>query len=179
MKARIIKNGHLYNDTENKLFYIKPYEKTQEKIIIPYATLKPSEWGYLYEKYVGQYFEEKGYSIEYVGLTKGFLDGGIDLIARANNKSYFIQCKYQIKNKLSKSKVENILHKAGNTISKMEHSRNDVFALVVPNKDSVFRKIKLTSNSLIAKYEFPVYDYFLSKNDTQSQIKLEILEVLM
>ncbi len=179
MKAKIINNGYLYHDVEKKLFYIKPYEKTQGKIIIPYATLKPYEWGYLYEKYVGQYFEKKGYSIEYVGLTKGFLDGGIDLIARSENKSYFIQCKYQVKNKLSKAKIENILYKAGNTISKMEHSRSDVFALVVPNKDSAFRKIKLTSNSLIAKYEFPMYDYFLSKNDIQNQIKLEILEVIM
>lgn len=128
---------------------------------------------------MGQHFEEKGYSIEYVGLTKGFLDGGIDLIARSEDKSYFIQCKYQMENKLTKAKIENILYKAGNKISKMEYSRHDVFALVVPDKELAFRKTKLKSNSLTTKYEYPMYNYFLSKNNAQNHIRLEILEIPM
>jgi len=179
MNAMIIRSGHLYHDHQNKLFYIETYEKTQENIVIPYATLEPADWGYLYEKYVGQHFEEKGYSIEYVGLTKGFLDGGIDLIARSEDKRSFIQCKYQMKNKLTKTKIENILYKAGNKILKMEYSRHDVFVLVVPDKDKAFRKTKLRSNSLITKYEYPMYNYFLSKNNVQKHIRLEILEIPM
>ena len=179
MIAKIIKSGHLYHDAEKKLFYIEPYDKIQENIIIPYAALEANNWGYLYEKFVGQYFEEKGYSVEYVGLTKGFVDGGIDLIARSKDKRYFIQCKYLMKSKLTKSKIENILYKAGNTISNMDHSRNDTFALVVPDKDLAFSKIKKKNNSLIAKYEYPLYDYFLTKNHTQEQIRLEVLEIPM
>lgn len=179
MKAKIIRSGHLYNDNNKKIFYVEPYDKEQETIIIPYDTLKYTDWGYLYEKYVGQYFEEKGYSVEYLGLEKGFMDGGIDLIARLDSKCYFIQCKYQIKNKLSKSKIENILYKAGNKIYKMKYSRNDVFALVIPNKDLAFTRIKLISNSLTPRYTYPMYDYFLSKNHTQNHIRLEILEIPM
>lgn len=47
-----------------------------------------------FEKYVGKYFEDDGYEVEYRGINLGFLDGGIDLIAKKNNKIFLIQCKY-------------------------------------------------------------------------------------
>lgn len=47
-----------------------------------------------FEKYVGKKYEDNGYEVEYRGLNLGFLDGGIDLIAKKNDKVFLIQCKY-------------------------------------------------------------------------------------
>ena len=179
MLAKILKSGYLRHYPDQEIFQIKPFDDNKNCIDIPYRLLTNSDWGYLYEKHVGQYFENLGYVVDYNGLSKGFLDGGIDLIAKNEQHIYFIQCKYQKKNKLTKSKIENILYKGSNKISKMKHSRSDVFALVIPDKDTAFRKVKTKSNTLIQKYKYPMYDYFLSKNSTQSQIKLEIIEIPM
>ncbi len=46
-----------------------------------------------YEKYVGKFFEEKGYIIKYNGIENGKKDNSIDLIAIKNNEIIFIQCK--------------------------------------------------------------------------------------
>ncbi len=47
-----------------------------------------------FEKYVGKKYEDNGYEVEYRGLNLGFLDGGIDLITKKNDKVFLIQCKY-------------------------------------------------------------------------------------
>lgn len=67
-----------------------------------------------YELYVGQKYISKGYSVEFYGITHGFDDRGIDLIARNKMHTLFIQCKYW-----SQSKVihENAIHQFyGSTI---------------------------------------------------------------
>jgi len=54
-----------------------------------------SKWliGRLYERYVGQLFEEQGYDVDYVGIFKGFEDLGRDLICRNGDEFIVIQCK--------------------------------------------------------------------------------------
>jgi len=54
-----------------------------------------SKWliGRLYERYVGQQYEEKGYDVDYVGIFKGFEDLGRDLICRNGDEFIVIQCK--------------------------------------------------------------------------------------
>ena len=47
-----------------------------------------------FEKYVGKKYEDNGYVVEYRGLNLGFLDEGIDLITKKNDKVFLIQCKY-------------------------------------------------------------------------------------
>jgi len=54
------------------------------------------EWikkGKEYEKFVGKYFENKGYIIKYNGIEKGKKDNSIDIIAIKKEEIIFIQCK--------------------------------------------------------------------------------------
>jgi len=54
-----------------------------------------SKWhiGKIYERYVGYLYEQKGYSVDYVGIAKGFEDLGRDIIAQKGNEFIVIQCK--------------------------------------------------------------------------------------
>jgi len=56
-----------------------------------------------YEIYIGNYYENKGYDVKYLGVERGLQDNGIDLIARKENEVLFIQCKNWHKN--SKYKI--------------------------------------------------------------------------
>lgn len=49
--------------------------------------------GEIYEKYIGQLLENRGYSVEYNGINKGKEDGGVDLIARKGRIIALVQCK--------------------------------------------------------------------------------------
>jgi len=54
------------------------------------------EWikkGKEYEKFVGKYFENKGYIIKYNGIEKGKKDNSIDIIAIKKEEIIFMQCK--------------------------------------------------------------------------------------
>jgi DUF2075 family protein len=54
-----------------------------------------SRWviGCLYERYIGYLYEESGYRVEYVGITKGYEDLGRDLICHKGGDSIVVQCK--------------------------------------------------------------------------------------
>lgn len=54
-----------------------------------------SKWliGRLYERYVGQLYEENGYEVDYVGIFKGYEDLGRDLICQKDSELIIIQCK--------------------------------------------------------------------------------------
>jgi len=56
---------------------------------------KKSNWaiGRDYEMYVGYFYEQKGYSIEYTGIIDGFEDLGRDIIATKDSEVCIIQCK--------------------------------------------------------------------------------------
>ena len=62
------------------------------------------EVGMLFEVYVGQMYEKKGYQVEYRGIDRHKnreSDGGIDLIVKRNgNVQYAVQCKMNGKNSL-------------------------------------------------------------------------------
>ena len=57
------------------------------------AEAAKADYGRQYERYVGYLFEEKGFAVNYNGLSKGLEDGGIDLVARAPRKIRLVQCK--------------------------------------------------------------------------------------
>ena len=46
-----------------------------------------------YERYVGYYYEQQGYSVKYNGALKGKEDLGIDLICTKGAKTLIVQCK--------------------------------------------------------------------------------------
>lgn len=57
---------------------------------------KKSNWeiGKMYERFIGYIYEQDGYTVEYIGIEKGFEDLGRDLICRKNGKTLVVQCKY-------------------------------------------------------------------------------------
>lgn len=53
-----------------------------------------------YELYVGYKYEQKGYKVDYFGSNNGLEDLGRDLIAKSDEKTLIIQCKFWSSNKL-------------------------------------------------------------------------------
>jgi restriction system protein len=51
-----------------------------------------------YEIYVGNYYENLGYAVKYIGIERKEKDNGIDLIATKDNEILYIQCKNWHKN---------------------------------------------------------------------------------
>ncbi|HBQ61031.1 MAG TPA: hypothetical protein DD671_15795, partial [Balneolaceae bacterium] len=66
-----------------------------------YNNRKKSNWeiGRDYERYIGYLYEKEGYNVSYQGIIKGYEDLGRDLIAKRDNQSLIIQCKYWAKHK--------------------------------------------------------------------------------
>ena len=176
--SAILKSGHLrINSTENRL-EIEGFSSH-----IPYSDLSASSWGYVYEKYVGQILETEGYDVIYNGLEFGFLDKGIDLIAKKDSEMKLIQCKFN--SKISKSKIEWILYKASKELLRYSENKNFkiVFVLIVNNKENSFstsmsKGFRLTFTPT-NKIEFPILQYFLDHNYIQDKVKLEFREIEM
>lgn len=162
----------------------KQIEIADKQLILPYDKLKVSDWGYVYEKYVGQVLEDEGYEVNYHGLQKGFLDRGIDLIAIKDTQMNFVQCKYT-RSAISKSQIEWILNKASNLLYEKykKHNLKLYFILIVNKKDECFSKRKPKNFRLnftdISKVEYPILQYFLDHNYVQDKIKLEVREIEM
>jgi hypothetical protein len=60
-----------------------------------YKKRHKSNWeiGRDYERYIGYIYETHGYSVEYIGITKGLEDLGRDLICRKGSETLIVQCK--------------------------------------------------------------------------------------
>ncbi|MGY6521380.1 MAG: restriction endonuclease [Mongoliitalea sp.] len=159
-------------------------EIANEQLILPFDKLKESYWGLVYEKYVGQILEQEGYIVHYPGLEKGFLDGGIDLIATKENQLYFIQCKYT-KAKITKSRIDWILYKSSKALLEKykEQNKKLFFMLVVNSKDENFSKKKMKNYELkstdSSKIIYPTLQYFLDYNNVQNKITLVFREIAM
>jgi hypothetical protein len=54
-----------------------------------------SKWmiGKIYERYIGYLYEQKGFQVEYFGITERFEDLGRDLICCKGNEVHIVQCK--------------------------------------------------------------------------------------
>lgn len=144
--------------------------------------IKPDEWGFIYEKYVGQVYESEGYTVTYQGLTAGLIDKGIDLIAVKDGYELYIQCKFW-KKKIGKSHIEWILYKASRIL--YERSSNKevkvLFVLVTNDKVTNFSQ-RLPKGAQLNLPDpknsgFPILQYFLSHNYTQDKVKLEYREI--
>ena len=52
-------------------------------------------WGVKYEKFICNFYKEKGYIVEHIGVKNDELtDEKIDIIAKKDNKILLIECKY-------------------------------------------------------------------------------------
>lgn len=133
---------------------------------IPFETISASEWGQIFEKYVGQIYEKEGYIVDYRGLKKGFLDAGIDIVGIKENEIVCIQCKYQ-KKPIGKSQIEWVLFKASRFLLNMSNSnaaRKLKFVLVIETGTPFSKGIR---------------EYFLSKNHSQDKVIVEIRQISM
>ena len=164
--ASILSKGRLEIDCNNCVVNIIPEVTNRIRHSFPYSEISFDDWGYVYEKYVGQKYEEEGYQVEYLGLKNGFLDGGMDIIISKDDFKAYIQCKYSSKSKacFGKQKIEWILYKASSFLSKQYKDQKLIYWLVVPT-------LKLIKKDL--------QDYFLSKNNYQDMVKLELKAIPM
>ncbi|KTT54929.1 hypothetical protein SB8_17630 [Pseudomonas oryzihabitans] len=137
--------------------------------------MTPSDWGSVYERWVGQELEKDGWEVDYRGLSLGFCDRGIDLVASLGPRTRYLQCKFQAQ-PINKQQIEQILYKASSFLSKQLLAQHDVFELVVPSIDTAFpperRKNKPPQQNR-KKIRF------LSHNKTQNRIQLSITEIAM
>lgn len=177
--ANYLRSGRIIINTSKKQIEI-----SNSGIVLPYSRISDSEWGLVYEKYVGQVLEAEGYDVEYNGLEKGFLDRGIDLIARRDDKLNFVQCKF-VHRTISKNRIEWILYKASGLLYNTYRKENKkiYFTLIVSNKDQCFSK-RVPKNFRLnfteaSKIEYPMLQYFLDHNYIQDKIKLEFREIRM
>ena len=93
-----------YKPKYHKSEYSNLYKQNKSKT--KYAEKKKK--GDEYEKYISEYFKQKGYISYEHGLDKGFKDGGIDLFLKKDDEFLFIQCKNwnsQHKWKMGKKKI--------------------------------------------------------------------------
>ena len=163
---------------------LKQLEIADGQLIIPYDKISSSDWGYVYEKYVGQILEKEGFKVAYNGF-RGYSDRGIDLIAEKGESITFIQCKYSETKKLGKSHINQILYKASKRLLQEYQNRNKklAFALFVHSKEENFSR--KASKGFVNPYsgskntDYPWLQYFLSHNKTQNKVKVGFREIPM
>ena len=164
--ASNLSKGRLEIDLNNRVVNIISNAGNCTVYEYQYADLDSSDWGYVYEKYIGQKYEEEGFQVDYLGLKYGFFDGGIDMIISKDDFKAYIQCKFSTKSRacFGKQKIEWILYKASSFLSKQYKDKKLNFWLVIPSLALIKNELK---------------DYFLSKNDLQDKVKLEIKAIPM
>lgn len=137
--------------------------------------MTPSDWGVVYERWVGQELEKSGWEVNYRGLSLGFCDQGIDLVAFLGPKTRYLQCKFQAQ-PITKQQIEQILYKGSSFLSKQRLARHDLFELVVPSIEAAFPLKRKKDKSPQQNWQMV---RFLSQNQTQNRIRLAITEISM
>lgn len=166
--------GHLTIDTLQRQLVIDGQLK------IAYEKVCSDDWGYIYEKFVGQELEKQGFKVTYHGLLNTMRDGGVDLIAEKGDWMTYIQCKYSAKKKkLSKSHIEKIHFKASKKLLEAHNAggKRLAFALMVHSKADSFRRAPLADDP--NKIMYPWLAYFLRYNQEQNKVKFGFKEVPM
>lgn len=130
--------------------------------------------GYFYERVVGLNYERAGYAVEY-RYRLGFLDRGVDLIARKPSEHRFVQCKFTLKS-MPVAKVERLLAAASTFVAENLCQGQNHFDLVVPFEEVAFPVRKSRSRAKekqvnAAKLAFQRY------NTTQPWVRLHIVEI--
>jgi Restriction endonuclease len=130
---------------------------------ISYDRLSPADWGYVYERVVGCYFEDQGYTVQQRGIELQMLDRGIDIVAELPGQiEAFIQCKSGGK-RLGKQALEVILYAGGNFIHQHRRYRRSELILAVPCIKDVCSSFNLKR--------------FLSHSNNAFGVKVSVVEV--
>ncbi|MBP7507451.1 MAG: restriction endonuclease [Prolixibacteraceae bacterium] len=82
-------------------YHSLPEDVRNQLALDRYVNGAKSNWqiGRDYEMYVGYRYEKDGYEVEYFGIEERINDLGRDIIAKKNNITKIIQCKYWAQNK--------------------------------------------------------------------------------
>ena len=154
---------HLTSDSET-IVILDSQGKASHKLTV--ENIRSSDWGYIYERYVGLNYESRGWSVSYRGLEQQFSDQGIDLIITKTQQIKYMQCKYTDGvRRFGKQRIETILYEASTYLSKQYKGKKLNFALVVPSIEKTLTDRMKT--------------YFLSKNTAQDKVVLELIEIPM
>lgn len=142
---------------------------------IPSHALTRGGIGYLYERLVGLHYEQIGYAVEYRSHL-GYLDAGVDLIARTDNQCRFVQCKFTLQS-MSRAKVEKMLFAASAFVKNNLGPHENHFDLAVHSEAIAFpiRQSKRKNGPNVN----PARNAFLGYNATQHQVRLNIVEIPM
>ncbi|WP_426234813.1 hypothetical protein [Pseudomonas sp. TWP3-2] len=143
--------------------------------LIPVQDMALSDWGFVYERWVGLELEQQGWEVDYRGLTLGLLDKGIDLVAFSEGRTRFLQCKF-IHTPFGKQTIEQVLYNGSQYLHKQQLNRSDVYELVVPYLEKAFPPIRKKNKPLTENFQMR---RFLGHNQIQSRIRLSITEVAM
>ncbi|POA20765.1 hypothetical protein C1886_07235 [Pseudomonas sp. FW300-N1A1] len=150
-------------------------EKGEPIDLITPQMMALSDWGIVYERWIGLELEKDGWEIDYRGLALGFADQGIDLVAVRDGKSRYLQCKF-VHTPFGKQQIEQILYKASQYLHHQALNRGDVFELIVPHVEKAF---PLTRKKNKPPQENQFKRRFLGCNHIQSRIRLAITQIPM
>jgi hypothetical protein len=131
-------------------------------------------WGFVFERVVGQHYEDLGYKVEYRGARLGYLDQGIDLVATSPKEQRYIQCKFLLHG-ISPQEVHQILFKSSAYLLKYA-PKGSLFELVVPDISLAFPIVR---NRTGREQPNMALKHFLAANKTQSQVRVTLSEIPM
>ncbi len=110
---------------------------------IPYDDLSSTDWGYVFERVVGCFYESQGYTVHQRGIELQLLDRGIDIVAEIPDQTEaFIQCKSGGK-RLGKQAIEKILYAGGNFIHQHRRHKRSELILAVPSIEGAITPLNL------------------------------------
>lgn len=135
------------------------------------AALTGGGIGFVYERIVGLHYEALGYVVDYRSRL-GYRDAGVDLVARRDAETRFVQCKCTL-HRISPAAVEQLLYAASEFVLKNLAPGENRFDLVVPFVERTFPAPPPGARTLRNKAK----DVFLRYNRTQHQVVLDVVEV--
>lgn len=146
-KEEIIEEDPVSRYIPKAEYYKLSTAERNQKALDRYLASRKRSWeiGRDYERYIGYLYEQKGYSVEYVGIEKGLEDLGRDLICRKGDEIEVVQCKCWASYKVIREKHINQLYGTvvKHYIEQREMNKKKISLTLFPD---VFRsgKIKAT-----------------------------------
>jgi Restriction endonuclease len=132
-------------------------------------------WGQVYEIFVGNVFELRGYGVTYRGATMGFLDRGVDLVASKDAETLYIQCKHG--RMIGRQRIEQMLYAASSYLSSQYTGELLEFRVAVPSISRAFGRRKERGG--VARIDLAWLKYLMSKNRQQRKVHIQVLELPM
>ncbi len=86
-------SDYLSPDEYAKLSNTEKYQLALDRYEKRHRSRSAWEAGIIYERFVGYFYEQNGYAVQYRGALDGYDDLGRDIIASKDGKTHIIQCK--------------------------------------------------------------------------------------